>query len=202
MHPQERNTPYIPRYRTELQFAKRISIARWSGHYGLLALWGGIALDVFGVAVGGDAIIVNTNSQLQLAGLGALLVGVLAIGTGVCLLITSFTLHVISSLQAVKIKRAFPQNPLPGKFLHAELIRWLHRIDLVLTVAATIAVTLATLGIGAAVTIPSGIGLGFLGWIIATIWGLGANRLVYKEVARQRKLTKLLPTDARLVRSR
>jgi hypothetical protein len=201
MHPQERHTPYIPRYRTELQFAKRISIARWSGHYGLIALWGGIALDVFGVAVGGNAI-VEMNSQLQLAGLGALFVGTLAIGTGVCLLITSFSLHVISSLQAVKIKRAFPQNPLPAKFLHAELIRWLHRIDLVLTIAATIAATFATLGIGAAVTIPSGIGLGFLGWIVATIWGLGANRLVYREVARQRRLTKLLPADPRLARSR
>jgi hypothetical protein len=201
MHPQERHTAYIPRYRTELQFAKRISVARWSGHYGLIALWGGIALDVFGVAVGGNAI-VDMNSQLQLAGLGALFVGTLAIGTGVCLLMTSFSLHVITSLQAVKIKRAFPQNPLPAKFLHAELIRWLHRIDLVLTIAATIAVTFATLGIGTAVTIPSGIGLGFLGWIVATIWGLGANRLVYKEVARQRKLTKLVSADHRLARSR
>jgi hypothetical protein len=164
-------------------------------------LWGGIALDVFGVAVGGGAI-VDMNSQLQLAGLGALFTGTLAIGIALCLLITSFSLHVISSLQAVKIKRAFPQNPLPAKFLHAEFIRWLHRIDLVLTVAATIAVTLATFGIGAAVTIPSGIGLGFLGWIVATIWGLSANRLVYKEVARQRRLMKPVLADPRLVRSR
>jgi hypothetical protein len=201
MHPQEQHTPYTPRYRTELQFARRIVIARWTGQYGLLALWGGIALDVFGVAVGGNAI-VDMNSQLQLAGLGALFVGTLAIGTAVCLLMTSFSLHVISSLQAVKIKRAFPQNPLPAKFLHAELIRWLHRIDLVLIIAATIAATFATLGFGAAVTIPSGIGLGFLGWIVATIWGLGANRLVYREVARQRKLTKLLAADPRLARSR
>jgi hypothetical protein len=201
MHPKERHTPYIPRYHTELQFAKRIAVARWSGDYGLLALWGGIALAVFGVAVGGGGII-DVNSQLQLAGLGALFIGVLAIGTALCLLLTSFTLHVISSLQAVKIKKTFPQNPLPAKYLHAEFIRWLHRIDLVLTVAATIAATLATLGFGAAVTIPSGIGLGFLGWIVASIWGLGANRLVNKEVARQRKLAKLLPANPRLVRLR
>jgi hypothetical protein len=201
MHPQERHTPYIPYYRAELQFAKRITIARWTGYYGLLTLWGGIALAVFGVAIlGGDMI--DFNSQLQLAGLGALVIGTLAVGTAMCLLLTSFLLHVISSLQALKIKRAFPQNPLPAKFLHAELIRWLHRIDLVLTVAATIAATLATLGFGAAVTIPSGIGLGFLGWLVATIWGLGANRLVYKEVARQRKMTKLLPAQPRMARSR
>jgi hypothetical protein len=201
MHPQERHTPYIPYYRAELQFAKRITIARWTGYYGLLTLWGGIALAVFGVAIlGGDMI--DFNSQLQLAGLGALVTGTLAVGTAMCLLLTSFLLHVISSLQALKIKRAFPQNPLPAKFLHAELIRWLHRIDLVLTVAATIAATLATLGFGAAVTIPSGIGLGFLGWLVATIWGLGANRLVYKEVARQRKMTKVLPAQPRMARSR
>jgi hypothetical protein len=185
----------------ELQFARRIVIARWTGQYGLLALWGGIALDVFGVAVGGS-LLLGVNSQLQLAGLGALAIGTLAVVTAVCLLMTSFVFHVVTSLQAVRIKRVLPQNPLPAKFLHAELIRWLHRIDLVLTIAATIAATFATLGLGAAVTIPSGIGLGFLGWLVATIWGLGANRLVYREVARQRKATKLLAPDTRLARSR
>jgi hypothetical protein len=156
---------------------------------------------VFGVAAGGSAI-VDMNSQLQLVGLGALGVGTLAVIIAVCLLGTSLLLHVITSLQAVKLKKAFPQNPLPARFLHAELIRWYHRIALILTVAATIATTLATLGLIAAVTIPSGIGLGFLGWIIATIWGLSANRLVYNEVARQRKMTKLVSADPRLARSR
>ena len=57
---------------------------------------------------------------------------------------------------------------------------------------ATIAATLATLGFGSAVTIPSGLGLGFLGWAATRIWGFGANRSVYKEVKRQKEVVGLL----------
>ena len=167
----------------------------------MTAFWGGIALELVGVSVESGAV-VDLNSQLELAALAIFVLGALATATAVGLLATTLLLHVASSLQAVKMKRIYPQNPLPTKFLHAEFIRWIHRIDIVLTIAATIAATLATLGIGAAVTIPSGIGLGFLGWIAATLWGLGANRAVYKEVARQRKLLSLLPADPRPTRSR
>ncbi len=177
-------TPYIPGSRRELRFANRISTARLTGRYGLLAFWGGIALGVSGSVLG-------LAMQLQLEALAALSLAGLAETAAACLITTSFILHVTASFQAVQMKRLFPHNPLPAKFLHAELVRWLHRIDLILTIAATIAATLVLLGVGAVVTIPSGIGLGFLGWIVATIWGLGANRAVYKEVARQKKLAQM-----------
>ena len=182
-------TPYIPGSRRELRFANRISTARLAGRYGLLAFWGGIAL-----AVSGSVLELEAAAVLTLAGL--------AETAAVCLITTSFILHVTSSFQAVQMKRLFPHNPLPAKFVHAELVRWLHRIDLILTIAATIAATLVLLGVGAVVTIPSGIGLGFLGWIVATIWGLGANRAVYKEVARQKKLAHMQIQELRTSRAR
>jgi MFS family permease len=194
-------TPYIPRYRPEMQLAKRIAIARWAGFYGLIAFWGGIVLGAICAALLGG-LVLGVQLQFSLLVLAALTVALLAIVTALALMTTSFLLHVISSLQAINVKRRFPHNPLPAKFLHAEFIRWFHRVDLVLTVAATIAATFSTLGFGAAVTIPSGIGLGFLGWAIATVWGLGANRIVYKEVARQRKLSQALWPRVRRTKKR
>ena len=197
----EGKTPYIPRYRPEIQLANRIAIARWTGFYGLIAFWGGIVLGVVSAALLGGFVL-GVDEKLSLIVLAVLAVAILTVVTALALMTTSFLLHVTASLQAISIRRKFPHNPLPTKFLHAEFIRWFHRVDLVLTVAATIAATITSLGFGAAVTIPSGIGLGFLGWAIATLWGLGANHIVYKEVARQRKLSQTLWPRVRRTRKR
>jgi hypothetical protein len=194
-------SPYIPRYRQELQLARRIDIAHWAGFYGLIAFWGGIVLGAVSAALL-SGLLLGLAVQLGLIVLGVLAVAILIVVAALALMITSFLLHVTSSLQALSIRRKYPHNPLPTKFLHAEFIRWIHRIDLVLTIAATIAATIATLGLGAAVTIPSGIGLGFLGWAIATVWGLGANRIVYREVARQKKLSQAVWSEVRQARRR
>ena len=194
-------TPYIPRYRQELQLARRIALAHWTGFYGIIAFWGGIVLGAVSAALL-SGLLLGFAVQLSLIVLAVLAVAILTVVAALALMITSFLLHVTSSLQAIRIRRMYPHNPLPTKFLHAEFIRWIHRIDLVLTVAATIAATIATLGLGAAITIPSGIGLGFLGWAIATVWGLGANRIVYKEVARQKKLSQGVWSEVRRTKKR
>jgi hypothetical protein len=195
------HSSYIPRYKQEMQLAKRIATARWAGFYGLIAFWGGIVLGLASAALLAG-LVLGLDTQLRLIVLAALACAVFIVVAALALMTTSFLLHVISSLQAIGVKRTFPHNPLPAKFLHAEFIRWIHRIDLILTVAATIVATFSTLGFGAAVTIPSGIGLGFLGWAIATVWGLGANRLVYKEVSRQKKLSQAVWPQVRQTKKR
>jgi hypothetical protein len=184
----ERHTPYIPRYSREVQFAKRIATARRTGLYGLEAVWGGIAL-------GTTAVVLELNSHLQPEALIALTVGVLAEVAAVGLLATTFLLHLRASLQAMELKRRFPQNPLPAIFLHAEFVRWIKRVDLFLITTVTIAGTLATLGFGTALTVPSGIGLGFLGWTVIKIWGYSANKSVQREVRRQKEVANLLPRN-------
>jgi hypothetical protein len=171
-----------------LQFAKRIDTARRTGLYGFEAVWGGIAL-------GTTAVVLELNSHLQPEALIALTVGVLAEIAAVCLLAATFLLHLRTSLQAMELKRRFPQNPLPAKFLHAEFVRWIKRLELFLITTVTIAGTLATLGFGTALTVPSGIGLGFLGWTVIKIWGYRANKSVQREVRRQKEVANLLPRN-------
>jgi hypothetical protein len=174
----ERHLPYIPRYRKEVQFANRIATARKTGRYGLEAVWGGIALGTTGV-------VLALNAHLQPEALIALTVGVLAEVAAVGLLATTFFLHLSTSLQAVELQRTFPQNPLPAKFLQAEFVRWIKRVDLLIITTVTIAATVATLGFGTGITVPSGIGLGFLGWMVTKIWGYRANTSVQREVRSQ-----------------
>jgi hypothetical protein len=182
----ERHLPYIPRYRKEVQFAKGIATAQRTGLYGLEAVWGGIALGTAGV-------VLELNSHLQPEALIALTVGVLAEVAAVGLLATTFFLHLRTSLQAVEMQRTFPQNPLPAIFLQAEFVRWIKRVDLLLITTVTIAATLATLGFGTGITVPSGIGLGFLGWTVTKVWGYRANKSVLREVRRQKEVADLQP---------
>ena len=184
--------PYIPRDIKELRFADRINSARLTGRYGLLAFWGGIALSVC------SSLVFTFDGTLDREATVGLVVGGLSIATAVCLIATSVFLHISTSLRAVKMKRMFPQNPLPNKFLHAEFVRWIHRVDLILVIAATMLAIVVTFTAAAPIAIPSGLGLGFLGWAIASIWGIGANRVVYREIARQKKLAKAQPQQVLL----
>src|SRR5579862_5680214 len=179
----ERETPYVPQYRVELRFAGKIAGAKIADRVGLVALYGGIL-----IAVGGFAM--ELNPQLSLEALVAYIVGGLSVISAIALFVVSLVLHVVASIQAFSIRRTFPHNPLPAKYLHAEFVRWIHRVDLILIAAATIVATFASFGFAAGITIPSGLGLGFIGWAITEIWGFGANRAVNKEVARQKRLAK------------
>jgi hypothetical protein len=190
MQSPERATPYIPQYRVELRFAGKIAAAKITDRVGLVALYGGIL-----IAVGG--LVMEVGLQLPLEALAAYIVGGLAVFSAVLLFVVTLILHIVASLQAFSIRRTFPQNPLPAKFLHAEFVRWIHRVDLVLITAATVFATFASFGFAAGITIPSGLGLGFIGWAITEIWGFGANRAVNKEVTRQKRLAKVLVDDPR-----
>src|SRR5215831_10240702 len=188
MQSPDRATPYIPHYRVELRFAGKIAAAKITDRVGLVALYGGIL-----VAVGG--LVMEVGLQLPLEALAAYIVGGLAVFSAVVLFVVTLILHIVASMQAFSIRRTFPHNPLPAKFLHAEFVRWIHRVDLVLITAATIFATFASFGFAAGITIPSGLGLGFIGWAITEIWGFGANRAVNKEVTRQKRLAKILVDD-------
>src|SRR5215469_1404869 len=111
----ERTTPYIPQYRVELRFAGKIAAARTADRVGYLVFYGGIL-----VAIGG--LIMEVALQLPLEALVAYIVGGLAVISGVTLLMTSLALHIIASIQAFSIRRSFPHNPLPAKYLHAEFV--------------------------------------------------------------------------------
>ncbi|MGO8949231.1 MAG: hypothetical protein ACLQUY_16600 [Ktedonobacterales bacterium] len=192
MHSPQRSGPYLPRSRQEWHLVNQIDLTRRLGRYGLGALWGGIGLGIAGVGLGLAGVGLGLSTPLQLAALIAIVAAVVVEVGGVGLSITNFFLHLRVSLQAVQIQRTAPHNPLPAKYLHAELVRWIKRIDLLLTTIATLVATLATLGIGIAVTVPTGIGLGFIGWVATELWGLGANRVVYREVRRQKEGVRLL----------
>ena len=186
----ERTTPYIPQYRVELRFAGKIAAAKTTDRVGLVALYGGILVAVSGL-------VMEVSLQLPLEAVVAYIVGALAVISAVVLFVVTFVLHIVASIQAVSIRRTFPHNPLPAKFLHAEFVRWIHRVDLILIAAATIVATFASFGFAAGITIPSGLGLGFIGWAVTEIWAFGANRSVNKEVARQKRLAKVLLDDPR-----
>jgi hypothetical protein len=171
-----------------LRFAGKIAAAKITDRVGLVALYGGIL-----VAVGG--LVLELSQQLPLEALVAYIVGALSVFSAVVLFVVTLILHIVASIQAVNIRRTFPHNPLPAKFLHAEFVRWIRRVDLLLVAAATIFTTFASFGFAAGVTIPSGLGLGFIGWAITEIWGFGTNRAVNKEVARQKRLGKAALLD-------
>jgi hypothetical protein len=180
MHVPERHSPYVLQYHQEWQLANRIDMTRRTDSYAGIAFWGGIAL-------GAAALVgVGLSAPLRPEALIALAAAVLIEVAGLVLSMANFFLHVSISLQALNVKRKFPHNPLPARYLHAEFIRWIKRVDLFLTIVATIVATLTTFGIAAGITVPSGLGLGFLGWLATEIWAFGANRLVYREVRRQK----------------
>ncbi len=191
MHAPERHSPYVAQYRQEWQLANRIDVTRRTDFYAGVALWGGIALGA--AALAGVALSAPLRSEALITLVAAVLIAV----TGLVLSMANFFLHVSISLQALQVKRKFPHNPLPARYLHAEFIRWIKRVDQFLTIIATIVATLTTFGIAAGITVPSGLGLGFLGWAATEIWAFGANKLVYREVRRQKdqRISNMRPLE-------
>ena len=180
MHVPERHSPYVPQYRQEWRLANQIDVTRRTDFYAGIAFWGGIALGVAAL-VG-----IGLSAPLRPEALIALVAAVLIEVAALVLSMANFFLHVSLSFQALQVKRKFPHNPLPARYLHAEFIRWIQRVDQFLTIVATLVATLTTFGIAAGITVPSGLGLGFLGWAATEIWAYGANKLVYREVRRQK----------------